>query len=157
MTVGAGRRATARLTALAIGGGALLAGCGSGALSDAHLRTRADAVCANGRRVTDRIAAPSSPRGAERFLAAGVASLSPAVIALGRLHPSADAKGDYERALEAAERELALIRGARATLRGGGDAVVTVRALQQRLAPVESAATSAWRATGAGACATLFG
>jgi len=60
---------------------------------------------------------------------------------------------NYSAALDAFSQKLDALNGARHTLDKQGDPVVTVKSLQQQLAPIESRADRAWTALKIPACA----
>ncbi|MBV9818532.1 MAG: hypothetical protein JOZ07_09315 [Solirubrobacterales bacterium] len=129
-----------------------LAGCGSGALSDRQLHSRATAICKRASARTDRIASPAMPSGSARFLSAGIAAIDPELTALRRLHAPGDMADDYRDALSASGAELAALRSSLHGLRAGDDAVTAIKSLQQQLEPAEARAQDAWSALHLPAC-----
>jgi hypothetical protein len=130
----------------------LLAGCGSNALSDSQLRSRAGRICALATQRTGRIPTPTLPTQEAQFLSRGIAALTPELNALRRLRPPGDMAGDYRDAVEAIGSELAALRSTLKGLRAGNDPVVAIKTLQQELAPAETKASIAWSALDLQAC-----
>ncbi len=127
-------------------------GCGSGQLSMSALRDQATQVCVTAATQTGRIPAPASPAGAGTFLRRGVQALTPELAQLRALKPSSDVADVYSTALLAFSHELSLLSDAVRGLDRGADPVSTIRALQRRLAPLESAEDGAWQALQIPAC-----
>jgi hypothetical protein len=130
-------------------------GCGSSSLSASQLRARSTVICNRARARTAAIATPGLPAQGERFLSLGAAALSPEVTALRRLRPPDDLAAGYGRALNATAGELGAVRFTVTGLKSGNDAVVAIKTLQQRLAPLERTGDAAWRALKIPACATV--
>jgi hypothetical protein len=130
----------------------LVIGCGSDALSDSQLRSRANRICRLTQRRAARIATPTTPADAAKFLNRGVAALAPQLRALQRLHPSSGLSGDYHGALTVSGQELAALRSAVKGLKTGNDPVVAIKTLQQQLAPLEADNARAWTALELPAC-----
>jgi hypothetical protein len=135
----------------------LLGGCGSSSLSDKQLRRKATQICVNAQRSSESIAAPTDPAKAEEFLRLGIAALAPPVAALHKLNASSDLEDQYEAALRATDRELALLRSARRGLTTGNDPVVAIKTLQHELGPAEDAAGRAWHEVDVPACSQVMG
>jgi hypothetical protein len=131
-----------------------LIGCGSSSLSDPQLRTRAARICTAARGATNRIPTPDLPSQGAPFLSRGIAALAPELAALGKLHPGGTASKIYADALANSRLELQALRFTLRGLRAGNDPVVAIKTLQQRLAPLESAADDAWGSLGIEACGT---
>jgi hypothetical protein len=141
-----GRLAAALLTA------ALLAGCGSTALTANQLRARAGRICTLATQRTDRITTPALPSQEASFISRGVAALAPEVTDLQRLRAPGDMAGDYRDAVEATSSELTALRSTLKGLKAGNDPVVAIKTLQQQLAPAEFKAGIAWSALELPAC-----
>jgi hypothetical protein len=127
-----------------------LAGCGSSVLTTGQMRTQATRICSVATRQTNAIPTPTDPSGGERFLNRGIAALDREVTRLSALRTT-DAFG---RAVDGSAGELAALRFALDDLRAGDDPVVTIKALAQRLAPLELRTHAAWDALGIAACAS---
>lgn len=131
---------------------ALLAGCGSAALSDSQLRSRASRICTLATRRTDRITTPTMPSQEAAFVDRGIAGLTPELTALKRLHAPGDMADDYRNAVEAMTAEVAALRSTLKGLNAGNDPVVAIKTLQQQLKPAETKAGFAWSALELPAC-----
>jgi hypothetical protein len=132
-----------------------LAGCGGAAknsLSASDLRTQATRLCTIARKQTDRIATPTGPATAAAFLNRGLAVLDPELKALRQLHPSGDLGQVYATAIDAFAQKVNALRTAAATLAGNGDPVVTMKSLEQQIAPLEGQENGAWLALEIPAC-----
>lgn len=143
-----------RLAPLAIAAALLplaLAGCGD-ALSAAELRARATAICARTAAATDRIALPGEPSQGGRFLRQGLARLRPAAVQLRALKAPDALHARYERAVQLAGSEIALIRTHERAIARGEDAIATYRRLAGALAPLVRDENAAWRGLGVPAC-----
>jgi hypothetical protein len=132
-----------------------LAGCGSNALSGGELQTRATAICAAATRQADAIAAPASPAGGPAFLQAGIAVFTTELSELRTLTPPTGVASVYATALSAFSGKLDALRGTAHQLRSRSDPVTGIKALEQRLAPLERQEDEAWRALGIAACVNL--
>ncbi len=131
---------------------ALLAGCGSTALTDSQLRTRAGRICTLATQRTDHIATPRMPTQEAAFVSRGIAAMTPEVTALRRLRAPGDMADDYRDAVEAIAAELTALRSTLKGLKAGNDPVVAIKTLQQQLAPAEFTAGIAWSALELPAC-----
>jgi hypothetical protein len=127
-----------------------LAGCGSSVLTTGQMRTQATRICNVATRQTNAIRTPTEPSGGEQFLNRGIAALDREVTRLRALRTT-DAFG---RAVDGNAGELAALRFALDDLRAGDDPVVTIKALEQRLAPLQLRTDAAWDALGIAACAS---
>jgi hypothetical protein len=146
------RRLSLRLLAAALVAAALLAGCGSSALTDTQLRSRAGRICALAARRTDRVATPTMPSQEASFIRRGIAAMTLEVTALQRLSAPGDMADDYRDAVEATSAELTALRSTLKGLKAGNDPVVAIKTLQQQLAPAEMKASIAWSALELPAC-----
>lgn len=131
---------------------ALLAGCGEASLSASQLRTQASAICTRAAAATDRIALPTTPDQGDAFLRDGLAGLRPAAAQLSRLKAPAELRRRYDRAVQLAGQEIALIARHERELARGEDAVGTFRALQAALDPLTSEENAYWRGLDIPAC-----
>lgn len=129
-----------------------LGACGSSSLSMAQLRSQASRPCRAASRQLSLIRTPTAPKGEAEFLKLGVAALAPELRALRRLRPPSDLDHDFASALGASARELAELRQSAHRLATGGDPVVSIKTLQVRLAPLETAANGAWATLEIPAC-----
>ena len=130
----------------------LLAGCGSAALSDSQLRSRATRICRLATRRTDRIGTPTTPSQEAAFVNSGIAALTPELTALQRLRAPGDMAGDYRNGVEATSAEVAALRSTLKGLKAGNDPVVAIKTLQQQLKRAETKAGLAWSALELPAC-----
>jgi len=129
-----------------------LAGCGEDSLTSAQLRARASTICARTAAATDRIAVPNTPAQGGRFLRDGLARLRPAAAQLNALQPPSRLHARYDRAVQLARREIALIAVYEHAIAAGEDAIDMYRRLERRLAPLLREENSAWRGLGVPAC-----
>lgn len=133
----------------------IVSGCGgSGELSERQLRTRATRACSLATRQSDRIATPRTPAGGAAFVSKGIAVLEPEYRQLRALRPPSDLKQVYDISLTAFSHKLESMRSALTHLRHGGDPVILMKTLQQRLAPLDSSEDGAWQALEIPACLT---
>jgi hypothetical protein len=130
----------------------LLAGCGSNALTDTQLRSRAGRICALAIRRTDRIATPTMPTQEASFVGRGIAAMTPEVTALRRLRAPGGMADDFRDAVEATGAELTALRSTLKGLNAGNDPVVAIKTLEQQLRPAETKASIAWSALDLPAC-----
>ncbi len=146
------RRLSLGLLSAVLLAAAVLGGCGSTALTDTQLRSRAGRICALATRRTNRIATPTMPTQEASFINRGIAALAPEVTALRRLRAPGDIADDYGDVVEATAAELTALRSTLKGLKAGNDPVVAIKTLQQQLAPAEFKAGIAWSALGLPAC-----
>jgi hypothetical protein len=135
------------LIALSVLAALMLAGCGGG-LTAAQVRNRATLACDRAADRSAGIRLPGAPSGGQRFLAQGIAVLSPEIEALRSLGDH----GPIQVAVAAMQAELAMLRSSLRGLRAGNDPVVAIKTLQQQLAAPELRANTAWRALRVPAC-----
>jgi hypothetical protein len=128
------------------------AGCGSTSLSTRQLRSDASRICAFAARTAVKIVPPSSPSAGAAFLRRGAAVLGPELSQLRTLHPPNAMARDYRTALRAFSEIVAAIREGARALASGGDPVIEIKTLQQRVVGPEQRADAAWRALGIPAC-----
>lgn len=129
-----------------------LGGCGDASLSASQLHSQASAICTRANAATDRIALPSTPDQGDGFLRAGLARLRPAAARLGALKAPSELRRRYDRAVQLARQEIALIARHERALARGEDAVGTFRALEAALDPLTSEENAYWRGLGIPAC-----
>jgi hypothetical protein len=132
------------LTALAF------AGCGSGSLSTAQIRSRATKICAATARRTGTIVTPTSPSGGVPFLQRGIAAIDREVFQLRAMHAS----GAAQTAFNGTAAELAALRFTLKGLQADNDPVVAIKTLEQRLSPIERRTNAVWRSLDIPACVT---
>lgn len=123
-----------------------LGACGADSLDAAQLRSQAGAICARATRATDRVAVPAAPDQGARFLAQGLAQLRPAAARLRALKAPQELRGQYDRAVQLADREVALIARQQRTIAHGGDPVDAFRQLAAAMAPLTTEENAFWRA-----------
>jgi len=130
------------------------AGCGGSANTSAHrLRDDAGRVCAVATQRLNAIHTPQVPSQGMAFLRSGIAALRPEVAALAPMHPEGAAGVHFRAARTATEQELKTLQSSLKGLQAGNDPIVAFKTLQAQLAPLETRATSAWRAMNVPACA----
>ena len=135
--------------------GAVLAvsGCGgSSTLSSDQLVRRATLLCTNAALRSARIATPSDPGDGATFLRRGIAILGPELTALRSLKAPKELAPVYATSIDSFSRKLGALRSAVHEMDTGANPVTAMTALQQRLAPIESAEDGAWRALEIPAC-----
>lgn len=130
------------LIALALALGA----CGEDSLSDQQLRTQAGAICTRTARATDRIAVPTSPDRSAPFLTAGLSQLRPAAGELRALKAPHDLRTQYDRAVQLADQEIALIARHEQAIAHGGDPADAFRQLAAAMRPLTTEENAYWRA-----------
>ncbi len=141
-----------RVAALLAVAALALCGCGSSSLSTRQLRSAATRICTTATRRIDRIPTPTSPAGGELFLQQGIAAVTPELTALRKLAAPNDLKQAYSTALRATTQELQALRTTLRQLQAGGDPVILIKTLQQRIAPLETQANAAWQTLEITAC-----
>ncbi len=141
------RRTLSVLIALSVLAVLNVAGCGGG-LTAAQVRTRATQACDRAADQSAAIRLPKVPSDGRRFLAQGIAVLSPEIRTLRSLGDH----GSIEIAVSSMQAELAALRSSLKGLRDGNDPVVAIKTLQQQLAGSELRANTAWRALRVPAC-----
>ena len=139
--------AAAALLTLALALGA----CGD-ALSEDELRTQATAICVRAAAATDRIAVPARPSEGGAFLAEGVEQLRAAVRQLQALKAPDELRERYDRAVELAAEEVALIARHERAIADGDDVIATFRRLDAELEPLIRQQDAYWRGLGIPAC-----
>lgn len=131
---------------------ALVASCGDDSLSERELKAQASAICAEAAAATDRIAVPARPSEGRAFLARGLAVLRPAARRLAALKAPEELRDRYERAVELAREEIALIARHERLIARGEDVIDTFRRLADELDPLLTRENAYWRALGLPAC-----
>jgi len=129
-----------------------LGACGEDSLTAAQLHDRATAICARAAAATDRIAVPSEPSQGARFLREGLAELRPAVAALRALEAPSQLRERYDRAVQLAGREVALIAGHEREIARGDDAIDVYRRLEAALEPLVMQENAYWQGLQLEAC-----
>lgn len=129
-----------------------LAACGDDSLTARQLHDQATAICTRTAAATDRIAMPSTPAQGGRFLQQGLAHLRPAVAALRALKAPKDLRDRYDRAVELAGQEVALIARHERAIAGGDDVIDTYRQLESALEPLVMQENAYWRGLEIPAC-----
>jgi hypothetical protein len=133
---------------------ALLAGCGSAALTDTALRASATKICNRANAHAVLIDPPSSAAATPAFLQRGIAVLSTEQAGLKRLEPASAAQKLYQQGLGALRDELKALRATVEDLRRGADPVLLIGELQGRLLVLEQQADAAWTPLQIPACLT---
>ncbi len=129
-----------------------LAACGDDSLSADELRVRATAICARTAGATDRVPVPARPSEGGAFLSEGLAQLRPAVRRLTALKAPEDLRERYDRAVELAAEEIALIARHERAIAAGDDVIDTFRRLDDALAPLTAREDAYWRGLEIPAC-----
>jgi hypothetical protein len=129
-----------------------LAACGDDSLGADELRARATAICARTAAVTDRIAVPTRPSEGGAFLSEGGAQLRAAARRLAALKAPEDLRERYDRAVELAADEAALIARHERLIAAGDDVIDTFRRLDDKLAPLIAQEDAYWRGLKIPAC-----
>ncbi len=130
-----------------------MAGCGGSATpSVLQLRARATRICSLASLDAERISTPRTESGGQAFLKNGIAVIGPELRRLRALGAPKDVAEVYGAAVADLGAELAAIRRTIHALAQQQDPVIAFKALQQRLAPLESQATDDWQALEVPAC-----
>jgi hypothetical protein len=129
-----------------------LAGCGDDSLTAQQLHDQATAICERTAAATDRIVVPSTPSQGGRFLQQGLAHLRPAVAALRALKAPKELRDRYDRAVQLAGQEAALIARHEREIAGGEDVIDTFRRLETALEPLTMQENAYWRGLEIPAC-----
>jgi len=140
------------LPALAVLLALALSACGEASLTTEQLHDRAAAICTRTATATDRIAMPNTPAQADRFLQQGLAELRPATAELRALKAPTDVRERYDRAVQLAGQELALIARHERAIAHGDDVSDTYRHLDAALEPLLRQENAYWRALQLEAC-----
>ncbi|HKG38837.1 MAG TPA: hypothetical protein VKB25_07595 [Conexibacter sp.] len=129
-----------------------LSACGDDSLTAPELHTQATAICARTAAATDRIAVPSTPSQGGRFLQQGLAHLRPAVAQLRALKAPEELRDRYDRAVQLAGQEAALIARHERAIETGDDVIDTYRRLETALDPLIMQENAYWRGLQIPAC-----
>ncbi len=132
--------------------GLALSGCGDDSLTAQQLHDQATAICTRTAAATDRIVVPSTPSQGGRFLQQGLAHLRPAVAALRDLKAPKDVRERYDRAVQLAGQEVALIARHEREIARGEDVIDTYRRLESALEPLTMQENAYWRGLEIPAC-----
>jgi hypothetical protein len=130
----------------------IVRGCGEDTLSADELRSQAAAICLRATEATDRIAVPNEPAGGGRFLKEARLQLAAAQRRLRALAPPEELAADYDRAVQLAAREVALIWRHERLIENGEDVIPTFRSLQRELDPLLVQENDLWRRLDIDAC-----
>jgi hypothetical protein len=129
-----------------------VAGCGDNSLTTQQLHDQATAICTRTAAATDRVVVPSTPSQGGRFLQQGLAHLRPAVAALRDLKAPKDVRDRYDRAVQLAGQEVALIARHERDIARGEDVIDTYRRLETALEPLTMQENAYWRGLEIPAC-----
>lgn len=129
-----------------------LAGCGDNSLTAQQLHDQASAICTRTAAATDRIVVPSTPSQGGHFLQQGLARLRPAVAQLRELKAPANVRARYDRAVQLAGQEAALIARHERAIARGDDVIDTYRQLEAALEPLLMQENAYWRGLQVPAC-----
>jgi hypothetical protein len=138
--------------ALALALALALGACGDDSLTAQQLHDQAGAICTRAAAATDRVAVPSTPDQGGRFLQDGLAHLRPALAQLRALKAPQDVRRRYDRAVELAAQEVALIARHERGIAGGDDVIDSYRRLDRSLEPLMRTENAYWRGLGIPAC-----
>jgi hypothetical protein len=143
-----------RLAAVALLAAAVVAGCGSSALSSpVALRTRATDACRDTSPVIPPAAPEPTPKQLVVFLSEGAQGLKKELSQLRRLHLAAgEVDTVFTTALTAVQGQVSALDQTVEVIKGGEDPVLAFKALQQKLGPLEKQADNAWSALQIPAC-----
>jgi hypothetical protein len=129
-----------------------LAACGDDSLTAQQLRDQATAICTRTAAATDRIAVPSTPSQGGRFLQQGLTHLRPAVVQLRALKAPEELRERYDRAVQLAGQEVALIARHERAIASGDDVIDSYRQLEAALEPLTMQENAYWRGLEVPAC-----
>jgi hypothetical protein len=129
-----------------------LPACGDDSLTAQQLHERATAICTRVAAATDRIAMPNAAAQGGSFLRRGLAELRPAAAQLSALKAPQAVRERYDRAVQLAGREIALIARHEREIGGGGDVIDTYRRLDAALEPLVRQENAYWRGLEIPAC-----
>jgi len=130
----------------------VLAGCGDDSLAARQLHDQATAICTRTAAATDRVVVPSTPSQGARFLQQGLAHLRPAVAQLRALKAPEELRERYDRAVQLAGKEAALIARHERAIAGGDDVIDSYRRLEIALEPLVLQENAYWRGLDVPAC-----
>lgn len=129
-----------------------VAACGEDSLTAAQLRDRATAICTRTAIATDRVAVPNGPAQGGRFLRQGLARLRPAAARLRALKAPRQLRERYDRAVQLAGEEIALIARHERAIAAGDDVIDGYRRLDAALEPLVRQENAYWRGLDVPAC-----
>jgi hypothetical protein len=141
-----------RYAVFAVVAAGAIAGCGGSSLSDRQLHSQATRVCSLAAAQTDRIATPSTPAASVTYLDRGLTALQPELLGLQKLHPPSDVGDVYAATVKTLSQKLAYMEDTARRMRKGADPVSALRALQQKIGPLESQENGGWQALELPAC-----
>lgn len=130
----------------------VLGACGEDSLDAGQLRSQAGAICTRATRATDRVAVPAAPDQGARFLAQGLAQLRPAAARLRALKAPQELRGQYDRAVQLAGQEIALIARHERAITHGGDPADAFHQLAAAMQPLTTEENAYWRALDIPSC-----
>ena len=130
----------------------VLAGCGDDSLTATQLHDQAAAICTRTAAATDRVVVPSTPSQGGRFLQQGLAHLRPAVAQLRALKAPEELRERYDRAVQLAGQEAALIARHERAIARGDDVIDSYRQLETALEPLMMQENAYWRGLEVPAC-----
>jgi hypothetical protein len=130
-----------------------VAACGgSGSLSASQLRSGATQVCTLANQRTSQIATPTSVADGLPFLQRGLGVLRPELQNLKMLKPPSGLAAVYASSLNAFSGSLTVLDQAVRGLHSGTDPLLTMKALRERLVPLETRENDGWRQLEIPAC-----
>jgi uncharacterized lipoprotein len=129
-----------------------LSACGDDSLTAQQLHDQATAICTRTAAATDRVVVPSTPSQGRRFLRQGLAHLRPAVAQLRDLKAPEKLRERYDRAVQLAGQEAALIARYERAIDGGDEVIDTYRQLEAALEPLLMQENAYWRGLEVPAC-----
>ncbi|MFL5817793.1 MAG: hypothetical protein ACJ76L_09335 [Conexibacter sp.] len=129
-----------------------LAGCGDDSLTAQQLHDQATAICTRTAAATERVVVPSTPSQGARFLQQGLSQLRPAVAQLRQLKAPEELRERYDRAVQLAGQEAALIARHERAIASGEDVIDTYRRLEAALEPLVMQENAYWRGLMLPAC-----
>ena len=129
-----------------------LSACGDDSLTAEQLRAQATAICTSTAAATDRIAVPSTPSQGGSFLQQGLTHLRPAVAQLRALKAPEELRQRYDRAVQLAGQEVALIARYQRAITSGDEVIDAYRQLDAALEPLTMQENAYWRGLQVPAC-----
>jgi hypothetical protein len=129
-----------------------LSACGDDSLTTQQLHDQATAICTRVAAATDRIAMPNAAAQGDSFLQQGLAELRPAAAQLSALKAPQALRNRYDRAVQLAGQEIALIARHERAIAGGDDVIDTYHRLDAELEPLVRQENAYWRGLDVPAC-----